>query len=162
MQLVFQDEMPYNHCWGCGTNNVHGLQLKSHWEGQEAVSIFYPQSHQMAGPEHILNGGIIATIIDCHSINTAIADEYRLQKRPIGSAPIIWYVTASLKIDYLRPTPIDKPVELRAKVEASTAKKKIIKCNLYSQDQACAQAEVVAVRVPEEWHLYSQENQEVE
>ena len=158
MQLVFQDEMPYNHCWGCGTDNVHGLQLKSHWEGQEAVSTYSPQSPQMAGPEHILNGGIIATIIDCHCINTAIAYEYQLHKRPIGSLPLIWYATVSMKIDYLRPTPIDKLVELRAKVETSTAKKKIIKCTLYSQDQARVQAEVVAVRVPEEWHLYSQES----
>ena len=104
---MFQDTMPYNHCWGCGPTNSQGLQLKSYWEGEEAVSAFQPQPYHMAGPAHFLNGGIIATIIDCHRINTAMAHAYYEQGREIGSSPIIWFATASLvecKV-YLKQSP---------------------------------------------------------
>lgn len=157
MKPFIQDEMPYNYCWGCGSNNEHGLQLKSYWEGNEAVSNYHPQPDQMAGPKDILNGGIISTIIDCHSINTAIAHEYQLLERPVGSSPIIWFVTASLKVDFLLPTPINKSIELRAKVDSSTDKKKIVKCTLFSQGKATANGEVIAVQVDQEWHRMSQE-----
>ncbi len=147
----FQDKMVYNHCWGCGPTNGQGLQIKSYWQGEEAVSFYYPKSQQKAGPEHLLNGGIIATIIDCHCVCTAIADAYLRQDREIGTLPIIWYATASLKVDYLQPTPIEGPVNLRARIKSSTERKTIITCDVTFQDKVRASAELVAVRVPESW-----------
>ena len=147
----FQDRMVYNHCWGCGPTNGQGLQIKSYWQGEEAVSIYQPKSHQKAGPEHLLNGGIIATIIDCHCVCTAIAYAYRQQDREIGTLPIIWYATASLKVDYLQPTPIEGPVKLRARIKSSTKRKTIMTCDVTFQDKVRASAELVAVRVPESW-----------
>jgi acyl-coenzyme A thioesterase PaaI-like protein len=147
----FQDRMVYNHCWGCGPTNDQGLQIKSYWQGEEAVSFYYPKSQQKAGPEHLLNGGIIATIIDCHCVCTAIADAYRRQDREIGTLPIIWYATASLKVDYLQPTPIEGPVKLRARIKSSTERKTIMTCDVTFQDKVRASAELVAVRVPESW-----------
>jgi acyl-coenzyme A thioesterase PaaI-like protein len=155
MHMIIQDEMQYNHCWGCGPNNELGLQIKSVWNGKEAVSIFRPQSHHMAGPKNILNGGIIATILDCHCINTAIAHEYQLLGRPIGSLPIIWYATASIKMDYLRPTSIDSSVELRAIVESTRESVKIISGTIYSNGQATVRADVTAIRVPNDWAQFS-------
>lgn len=148
----FQDYWEKNKCWGCGSGNEHGLHLKSYWSGEESVSAFIPSAHHKAGPDDYLNGGIIATIIDCHSICTAIADAYREERRELNSKPFIWYVTASMKIDYHKPTPIAETVILRARVQKREGKKTVVACELYSKDVKCAQAEVLAVRVtPERW-----------
>ncbi len=149
----FQDYWEKNKCWGCGSGNEHGLHLKSYWSGDESVSTFIPAGHHKAGPDHFLNGGIIATVIDCHSICTAIADAYREEERELNSEPFVWYVTASMKIDYHKPTPIADAVTLRARVEKREGKKTVVVCDLYSGGDKCAQAEVLAVRVtPEKWY----------
>lgn len=146
-----------NHCWGCGSDNPKGLQIKSHWEDDIAVCRFVPRPEHMAGPTHILNGGIIATVIDCHTVCTAMAELYRLEGRPIGSDPIIWCATASLEITYLKPTPLDQPVFLQAKVsEVSASRRKVkVECSLFSGQTECAKASVLAVRVPDEWRQAS-------
>ena len=105
----------------------------------------------MAGPTHVLNGGIIATVVDCHCVCTAIADAYRAAGRDIGSAPVIWCVTATLRVDYLAPTPIDAPVELRARVRETKGRKRVVTCTVSSGGRTCAEAEVVAVEVPPVW-----------
>ncbi|OGE18958.1 MAG: thioesterase [Candidatus Dadabacteria bacterium RIFCSPHIGHO2_12_FULL_53_21] len=149
---AFQDYWDMNRCWGCGSGNEHGLHLKSFWDGDESLSVFLPSRDHKAGPDDYLNGGIIATIIDCHSICTAIADAYRGEKRELNSEPFIWYVTASMKIDYHKPTPIARSVTLRAGVEKREGKKTLVSCGLYSDDVECARGEVLAVRVsPEKW-----------
>ena len=148
---AFQDLIPHNDCFGCGPHNEGGLQIKSHWRGDVSVCRFTPGPHHKAGPSHILNGGIIATVIDCHTICTAIADAYRREGRAIGSDPPIWCATASLKLRYLRPTPIDLPVELIARVREADGKKTFLGCSLSSDGVECATAEVVAVRVPAKW-----------
>jgi acyl-coenzyme A thioesterase PaaI-like protein len=147
----FQDHIPHNHCYGCGATNEQGLKLKSCWEGDAAVAIYTPQPWQAAGPEQFLNGGIIATIIDCHCICTAIAGCYRREQRAIGSEPNIWCVTASLKVDYLKPVPIDRPVTLRASIVESSGKKTRLVCSLLSGEQERARGEVLAIRVAAAW-----------
>lgn len=148
---AFQDQIPDNLCYGCGPSNHHGLRIKSYWDGIEAVCSFQPERHHSAGPPQFLNGGIIATLVDCHSVCTAIAYAYRMENRSIGSAPRIWCVTANLNITYLRPTPLGSPVSLRARVTAAGPKKTLLQCSLYSNSDECARAEVVAVRVPDSW-----------
>ncbi|HEX9830513.1 MAG TPA: hotdog domain-containing protein, partial [Thermodesulfobacteriota bacterium] len=87
-------------------------------------------------------------IIDCHSICTAIADAYRREGRELSTEPLIWYVTASLKVDYLRPTPIGESVTLRASVKEIKGKKSIVECALFAENLERVRAEVIAVRVP--------------
>ncbi len=149
--IAFQDEIPDNHCWGCGSLNPHGLQIKSYWDGDEAVCHWKPKPEHMAGPTHILNGGVIATIFDCHCILTAAAAAYRKQGRSVSSLPLIWYVTGSLHVDYFKPTPIDETVELRSQIKEMKEKKTVVTCDLFSQGEKCASAEVVAIRVPPAW-----------
>ncbi len=148
---AIQDLIPHNRCWGCGTLNPRGLQLKSHVEGDEAVARFQPSPDFMAGPEHVLNGGIIATVIDCHSVCTAIAHAYRVAGRPLGSDPLIWCVTGYLKVDYLAPTPIAGPVELRARVRASKGRKHFVDCTLAVGGTVTAKGDLLAVEVPPAW-----------
>lgn len=151
MEEAFQDLIPGNYCWGCGPLNEAGLRIKSRWDGEEAVCIWQPSPQHAAGPKHILNGGIIATIIDCHCICLAIAAHYRDEARPMDSEPGIWCVTASLQVTYLRPTPIARPVELRARVKETSGRKTVVTCVLRADGEDRATGELLAIRVPPEW-----------
>jgi acyl-coenzyme A thioesterase PaaI-like protein len=148
---AIQDSIPHNHCWGCGTLNPRGLHIESHPEGDGAVCRFQPSPDHMAGPTHVVNGGIIAAVVDCHSICTAIAASYRDAGRELGSEPLLWSVTASLRIEYLAPTPITAPMELRARVRETKGRRRIVECTVRSGGRDCARAEVVAVEVPPAW-----------
>lgn len=151
MERAFQDQMTENYCWGCGSLNEHGLKIKSYWSGNEAVCSWKPKGYHSAAPQHILNGGIIATIIDCHCVCTAIAAAYRAEGREIGTQPPIWYVTGSLQVSYLQPTPVDEEVVLRARVKEMKERKTILTCSLFAKGAECAQGEVVALRMPSNW-----------
>ena len=149
---AFEDAIPNNHCWGCGTLNAKGLQIKSAWEGEESVCRLTPRPEFMAGPQDVLYGGYIAAIVDCHCICTAIADAYRVAGREIGTAPLLWSVTAALRLDYLAPTPIDRPLELRARVRETKGRRRTLECVLRSDGRDRVRAEVVAVEVsPDAW-----------
>ena len=148
---AFQDDLERNYCWGCGSTNEHGLQIKSYWSGAEAVCLWQPQRYHTAGPRHVLNGGIIATVIDCHSICTAVAAAYRAAGRAIGTDPLIWYVTGSLQVTYRRPAAIDQPIQVRARIKDMQERKTVVTCSLVAGETECATGEVVAVRVPSTW-----------
>lgn len=150
MQAI-QDAIPHNHCWGCGTENPHGLHLKSYPEGEETVCRFDPPAQFMAGPTNVLYGGTIASIFDCHCVCTAIADIYRAVGRPIGQPPHLWAVTAKLEVEFLAPTPLGQPLELRARVVEASGRKRVVACTLRSGGRDCARAEVIAVEVPAGW-----------
>lgn len=149
---AFQDQIPDNHCFGCGPANPLGLQIKSYWCGDnEAVCDFIPSAHQSAGPLHFLNGGIISTLMDCHCICTAIAKAYQLQRRPIGTGEALWFATGQLSVTYLKPAAIDKPVKLVAVIDDVQSSKMRITCHLYSDNILCCRGEVLAVKVSSEW-----------
>ena len=145
---ALQELMPHKTCFGCGTANAQGLQLKTHWTGEEGICHFQPRPHMVAAPG-VLNGGIIATLIDCHSVSTAMAHLYQAEGREFGSEPGIWCVTASLNVDYRRPTPADQPIELRARVVSEdTAKGHVtVSCVLSAAGKERAVGSVVAVRL---------------
>lgn len=148
---AIQDQIPHNHCYGCGPKNPDGMRIKSYWDGDETVCTYTPRPEQSAGPLQYLYGGTIASIIDCHSVGTAIANYYRREGREIGTGESIWCVTARLTVNYLAPTPIDTDVTLRATIEECREKKTIIRCRVYSGDMQTAEGEVIAVRVPPDW-----------
>jgi acyl-coenzyme A thioesterase PaaI-like protein len=147
-QDYYTDEV--SQCYGCGRLNEHGLQFKSHWEGDEAVCRYQPLSYHTAIPGYVY-GGLIASIIDCHSTGTAAAAAYRADGREMGTEPVFRFVTASLHVDYLRPTPIDALLEVRAKVEEFKGRKMIVKSSLYAGGEECARGDVVVVQMPDAW-----------
>lgn len=146
---AFQDYYPdkFNLCYGCGSHNPHGYQLKSHWDGNESVAYFTPEPYHTAVPG-VVYGGLIASLIDCHSTGTAAAASYRDQDRAMDSEPALRFVTASLHVDYLAPTPIDARLEIRATVEELTPKKVVVVSRLTAGGNVCAKGRVVAVRMP--------------
>lgn len=151
MTTAIQDKMSNNHCYGCGTENPLGMQIKSHWDGDVSTCTYVPRPEQCAGPTQYLYGGTVASVIDCHSVGTAMSAFYQREGRDVGEGPEIWCVTARLCVDYLKPVPIDTPVELRATIDEMTEKKAVIKSTMYSNGVAVAKGDVVAVRVPESW-----------
>ena len=146
-QLAFQDQGAVHHCHGCGADNTQGLQLKSYWDGDEAIAIWRAQPHHCGGARENLNGGIIASLIDCHSLNLAIAQAYRAEQRAIGSVPRIGYVTANLNVSYLKPTPIAQPIELRARITKVDGRKTWLSCTLSAAGEVKATGEVLGIRV---------------
>ena len=148
---AIQDEVVGNYCRGCGANNPMGLQLKSYWDGEVAAGQWSPGDEHAAGPRHFLNGGIIATLLDCHSICTAVASAYQREHRDVGTDPEIWFATASMTVDYLRPTPIDSTVQLSARVVSHDDRSTTVECVLEAAQKERARASIVAVRVPDDW-----------
>jgi len=147
---AFQDYYPDSvaHCYGCGRLNEQGLQIKSYWDGDEAVCTFAPRPYHTAIPGYIY-GGLIASLIDCHSTGTAAAAAYRAAGRAMDTEPPFRFVTASLHVDYLRPTPLEGMLTVRAQVKEIKGRKVVVAAQLYAGGEMCARGEVVAVQMPE-------------
>jgi acyl-coenzyme A thioesterase PaaI-like protein len=145
---AFQDEFAQvgvHHCWGCGSQNEQGLRIKSYWEGDESVCVWRPQPYHQAWPG-MVNGGILAAIIDCHCTCTAIAAAYRAAHRPITEPPLIAMVTAELRLSYLRPTPFAELLHLRATLSEQTGRKAVLTSTLSARGEVCVRAEAIVVR----------------
>ncbi|WP_457553655.1 PaaI family thioesterase [Desulfobacula sp.] len=147
---AFQDyySEDLSHCYGCGRLNEHGLQIKSYWDGEESVVKFLPNERYIAIPGFVY-GGLLASLIDCHSTGTAAAAKYRAEGREMDTLPALRYVTASLKVDFLAPTPMGVELELRGKVIELKEKKVIVESKVLADNKICATGLVVAVRMPE-------------
>jgi acyl-CoA thioesterase FadM len=65
--------------------------------------------------------------------------------------PPLRFVTASLQVDYLKPTPLGVPLEVRGKVKEIKGRKVVVSATLSAKGEVCARGEVVAVQMPEEW-----------
>jgi acyl-coenzyme A thioesterase PaaI-like protein len=146
----FQDYYPddLSHCYGCGRLNEQGLKIKSYWDGDESVCIHEPKRCYTAIPGYVY-GGLIASLIDCHSTGTAAAAKYRAENREMDSRPALRFLTASLHVDFLLPTPLDVPLEIRGKVKEVKGRKVVVESRLIAGGKVCARGELVAVQVPE-------------
>jgi acyl-coenzyme A thioesterase PaaI-like protein len=148
---AFQDYYPDElaHCYGCGRLNPHGLRIKSYWDGTESVCVYTPREHHIAIPGYVY-GGLCASLIDCHGTGTAAAAAYRAEGREMGTDPPLRFVTASLRVDYLKPTPLGVPLEVRGAVREIKGRKVVVAMRLLAGDVECCRGEVIAVQVPEE------------
>jgi len=149
-RTAIQDYYPemFSHCYGCGRLNPDGLQIKSHWDGEEAVCRFDAKPYHTAIPGYVY-GGLIASLIDCHSTGTAAAAAYQAEGRSMDSEPPLRFLTASLHVDYLKPTPIDATLEVRARVAEIRGRKVTVESELHAAGQLCARGTVIAVQMPE-------------
>jgi len=138
--------MHSNVCFGCGNDNHEGLQIKSYWDGDVAICKWISQE-KYHGWKNILNGGILATLIDCHTMCTASAYAYRIENRNLGSTPVYKYATGTLTVKYLKPTPNNKPIELKAQVTEQRGKVTTVSCEVYCEGIKTAEATVIAIRV---------------
>jgi acyl-coenzyme A thioesterase PaaI-like protein len=149
-QKAFQDYYPdeLSYCYGCGRLNEHGLQIKSYWDGEETVAIFHPKPYHTAIPGYVY-GGLIASLIDCHATGTAAAAMVRQEGRKMHTEPSFRFVTASLQVDYIRPTPLGVPLEVRGSVKEIKGRKVVVSATVSANGEVCAEGKVVAVQMPE-------------
>ncbi len=133
--------------FGCGHSNTAGLQIKSYWQGDDCVCIWQPEIKHQGWPG-ITCGGIIATLIDCHCMASAMATAIRNENRPLGSKPEYRFATGTLHIKYLKPTPIASPLTLKAKVTQIKNKRiYTLHCDVSAEKQKTVEAEVIAFLV---------------
>ena len=124
---------PSNRCFGCGPANEKGLRIKSRPAGGEVVAEWTPEPHHEAYTG-MLNGGIIGTLLDCHSNWTAA---WHLMRQAGADAPPCT-VTADYAIRLQRPTPSTQPLRLRARVVEATADRATVEATLESGGKVCA------------------------
>lgn len=147
----FQDHYPdvLAHCYGCGRLNTHGHRIRSFWDGEESVCLFTPKPYHIAVPGYVY-GGLLASLIDCHGTGTAAAAAYRAEGRSMESDPPLRFLTASLHVDYLKPTPLGPTLEVRGRVKEVKGRKVAVEEWIVAEGVVTVRGEVVAVQVPEE------------
>lgn len=126
MSKAFQDfyDEKFSHCYGCGKNSPKGHQLKSHWDGDETVAKFSPNPEYSGGVPNHVYGGLIASLLDCHGAASAAAFACRALNCEMGfSKEPIRYVAASLKVNFLRPTPMGTELTIKGKLRSMEGRK---------------------------------------
>lgn len=124
---------PHNTCFGCGPANEKGLRIRSFVEGADVVAEWQPEPHHEAFPG-MLNGGIIGSLLDCHSNWTAA---HHLMRAAGADRPPCT-VTADYAIRLKRPTPMEAPVRLVARVVDSSADRAVVEAELIAGGKVCA------------------------
>jgi acyl-coenzyme A thioesterase PaaI-like protein len=145
MDLAFRDQYPeqFSHCFGCGRNNPAGHQIESCWDGDRTIARFTPGPQYTGGvPEHAY-GGLVASLMDCHGAATAFA----YARRDSDAHEDIRYVTASLTVDFRRPTPIGVELEITGRLKACDGRKSWIDLALSANGTECATATMLAIRL---------------
>jgi acyl-coenzyme A thioesterase PaaI-like protein len=152
IETAVQDFYPEDvaHCYGCGRLNDHGLHIRSAWDGDETVAVLTPRPYHTAMPGYVY-GGLIASFVDCHGTGSAALAAYRAAGRDPGTEPALRFVTASLKVDYVRPTPMGVPLEARGRIVEVKPRKVSVDIAVSAGGTVCARGHVVAVLMREEF-----------
>lgn len=155
MERAFQDFYAdrFSHCYGCGRLNADGLQLKSYWDGDETIARFAPRPEQSGGVPNHVYGGLIASLLDCHGTASAAAFASRASQRVIDSVDdrveFDRFVTASLKVDYLHPTPMGTELTIKARLRSIDGRKVWLDLAVSAHGEVCARGEMLAIRYVE-------------
>lgn len=146
IQDFYPDELA--HCYGCGRLNEHGLHLRTDWDGDETLTRYTPRAWHVAIPGYV-NGGLLASLLDCHGTGTAAAAAYRAEGREPGTLPAHRFVTASLKVGYLKPTPLGAELEVRGRATSIAGRKVVVEARVLARGDVTVKGEIVAVEMPE-------------
>ncbi|WP_081290981.1 PaaI family thioesterase [Mycobacterium asiaticum] len=140
--IAIQDRLfPTMTCFGCGPANPRGLRLKSYPADGHVRATFAPW------PEHdngmgFLNGGIIATLLDCHTA-AGVMNEAAAQGWEAPPGVLIPFVTAGIDVRYLRPSPLDNEIELKAVIVKSSEAEIVCDAELVYADKTRATGHAV-------------------
>lgn len=147
--LAIQDVYPDDvaHCYGCGRLNEYGYQIKTRTHGGGTLTEFRPEGFHTAIPGYIY-GGLIASLIDCHSTGSAAIFAMEHCGVEIGSEPAPRYLTAHLEVDYLAPTPLDRVTLIGKSVEVKD-RKVIVVTEFIVDGEVTARGYAVLVEMPE-------------
>lgn len=151
---AIQDYYPRHltFCFGCGSNNPHGLHTRTYWDELREIGIcrFTPQSHH-CGYRGALHGGLILSVIECNSVATSIAAKYVQEGRPIGENPLAHLFTlVKINAKFSKPVPIDADEVI---VETKVLKlSRIAKCKVtvFADGSLCTAADTITMHLPNE------------
>ncbi|MED3563288.1 PaaI family thioesterase [Bacillus xiapuensis] len=147
---AIQDAYPddFAWCYGCGRLNEEGHHFRTGWHGDQTVTIVTPEAAHLALPGFVY-GGMVASLIDCHGTGSAALALHRKNgHEPGDGTEPPRFVTASLKVDFLKPTPHGIPLKAVGKVTEIHPKKWKVDAEVFANDELCARGEVVAVVMP--------------
>ncbi|MCU9602263.1 PaaI family thioesterase [Pallidibacillus thermolactis] len=138
-------------CYGCGRLHKDGHHFRTGWlnNTNQTVTYYRPTKDQIGIPGFIY-GGLIASLIDCHSMGSAALVLHRKNGHEIGDGTEPpRFVTASLHIDYLKPTPEGALLKAVGTVEEIHPKKWKVVTEMFADDIFCAKGEVIAAVMPD-------------
>jgi acyl-coenzyme A thioesterase PaaI-like protein len=141
-RCVQETYAPQNACFGCGPANPRGLRLRSFEQGDGLVADWQPEKHHEAFT-NILAGGVIGTLLDCHSNWAAALHLARRRGSPVPPCT----VTSEYAVTLLWPTPTDAPVHLLARVIESSEDRATVEATLTAGGKVCASCKGVFVAV---------------
>ncbi|WP_226676376.1 PaaI family thioesterase [Mesobacillus jeotgali] len=148
---AIQDEYPedFSWCYGCGRMNEHGHHFRTGWDGDQTISIYNPKKEHMALPGFIY-GGVIGSFVDCHGTGSAALYLHRKNGyEPGEGAEPPRFVTASLHVDFMKPTPQGTALKAIGTVHEIHPKKYRVETEVYAGETLCAKGEVIAVVMPD-------------
>ncbi|WP_435158413.1 PaaI family thioesterase [Haladaptatus sp. DFWS20] len=146
-EAVQDSAWPEGTCYGCGPANDNRLQLKSYLseEGDRLVATFEPDDIFNSGAPNSMYGGLVASLIDCQAMWTAIVFTHLAEDRPLTDN-LIQFVTSELHVDYLKPTPLDQPIHLQSWVKDERGRKTRISCEIGPEGKVTAVGNVLGIR----------------
>ncbi|ESU33715.1 thioesterase [Bacillus sp. 17376] len=148
---AIQDEYPedFSWCYGCGRMNEHGHHFRTGWDGDRTISIYNPKKEHMALPGFVY-GGVIGSFVDCHGTGSAALYLHRKNGyEPGDGAEPPRFVTASLHVDFMKPTPQGTALKAIGTVHEIHPKKYRVETEVYAGETLCAKGEVIAVVMPD-------------
>jgi acyl-coenzyme A thioesterase PaaI-like protein len=148
---AIQDEYPedFSWCYGCGRMNEHGHHFRTGWDGDKTISIYKPKKEHMALPGFVY-GGVIGSLVDCHGTGSAALYLHRKNGyEPGDGAEPPRFVTASLHVDFMKPTPQGTALKAIGTVHEIHPKKYRVETEVYAGETLCAKGEVIAVVMPD-------------
>ncbi|KAA0560182.1 PaaI family thioesterase [Rossellomorea aquimaris] len=147
---AIQDDYPddFAWCYGCGRLNKDGHHFRTGVEGGHMVTIYTPKPEHTALPGFVY-GGLIASLIDCHGTGSAAIALHRKNGGVIGGGQEPpRFVTASLQVDFMKPTPHHVPLKAVGTVHEVHPKKFRVETEVFAEGKLCARGEVIAVVMP--------------
>ena len=150
MQIAIQDTYPDDvaHCYGCGRLNPHGYQLKTYPAGELTESRFTPEPYHTAVPGYVY-GGLIASLIDCHSTGSAAIFKMQAEGKEPGGEEAPRFVTAHLEVDFLAPTPLGMELRLVGHKVEVKERKVVVDTEMFAGEKLVAKGHAVLVLMPE-------------
>jgi acyl-coenzyme A thioesterase PaaI-like protein len=147
---AIQDDYPdaFAWCYGCGRLNKDGHHFRTGWQDEQTRTIYTPRPEHIAIPGFVY-GGLIASLIDCHGTGSAALALHRKNGHEVGDGvEPPRFVTASLNVEFVKPTPNNVPLMAVGTIHEIHPKKWRIETEVFALDKLCARGEVIAVVMP--------------
>ncbi|MFC1905258.1 PaaI family thioesterase [Chloroflexota bacterium] len=112
----------YNMCFGCGTANQHGLQMKFYQDAEVTKSEFIPAEHHQGWPGYTHGGTLMAAIDE----TIGWASKYKN----------IYAVTARMEVKLKSMARIGEPLIISAYITNQTRRTLEVEANIKRQDDS--------------------------